>query len=73
MRCTTNLAKWHKDSRVQWPQNHMNGTDEWLNVLFSDEKKFNLDGPNGGWAYYWYDIPKEPQIFFSRQQGGVHS
>ncbi|KMQ81987.1 hypothetical protein RF55_24576 [Lasius niger] len=47
----------------------MNWTDEWLSVLFSDEKKFNLDGPDG-WAYYWHDIRKEPQTFFSRQQGG---
>ena len=39
-----------------------------LNVLFSDEKKFNLDGLDD-WAYYWYDIRKEPQTFFSGQQG----
>jgi hypothetical protein len=50
----------------------MNWTDELLSVLFSDEKNFNLDGPDG-WAYYWHDIRKEPQTFFSRQhRGGSH-
>ena len=46
----------------------MNWADEWLSVLFSDKKRLNLDGPDG-WAYYWYDICKKPQTFFSRQQG----
>lgn len=69
MRRSPKLTKRHKDARVQWARNHMNWTDEWLSVLFSDEKKFNLDGPDG-WAYYWHDIRKEPQTFFSRQQGG---
>ncbi|KFM58275.1 Transposable element Tc3 transposase, partial [Stegodyphus mimosarum] len=63
------LTARHKDARVQWARNHMHWTDEWLSVVFSDEKKFNLDGPDG-WAYYWHDIRQEPQTFFSRQQGG---
>jgi hypothetical protein len=41
------LTTRHKDARVQWARNHMNWTDEWLSVLVSDEKKFNLDGPDG--------------------------
>lgn len=69
MRHTPNLRKRHKDARVQWARNQMNWTDEWLSVLFSDEKKFNLDGPDG-WAYYWHDLRKEPRTFLSRQQGG---
>lgn len=67
-----NLTKRHKDARVQWARKHMNWTDEWLSVLFSDEKKFNLDGPDG-WAYYWHDILKEPQIFSADSKEGVHS
>ena len=46
----------------------MNWIDEWLSVLFSVEKNFNLDCPDG-WAYFWHDIRKEPQTLFNRQQG----
>lgn len=44
--------------------------DQWSHVIFSDEKKFNLDGPDG-WAYYWRDIRTEPLHFKKRQGGGA--
>ena len=31
--------------RVDWIKNHISWNSEWRNVIFSNEKKFNLDGP----------------------------
>ncbi|GBO37500.1 Transposable element Tc3 transposase [Araneus ventricosus] len=43
--------------------------DKWMTVLFSDEKKWNLDGREGN-IKYWHDLRKEPRCFSSRQSGG---
>ena len=47
----------------------MTWNEEWRKVVWSDEKKFNLDGPDG-FSYYWHDLRKEEEIFSSRAQGG---
>ena len=40
----------------------MNLDHEWNNVIFSDEKKWNLDGPDG-YSNYWHDLRTEPKYF----------
>lgn len=65
--------------RLQFAKDHMTwdvqrnlSTNDWRNVVFSDEKKFNLDGPDG-YNYYFHDIRKEER-FLSRhhsREGGV--
>jgi hypothetical protein len=47
----------------------MSSKDFWKTVIFSDEKKFNLDGSDG-LRYYWHDIRKEPKLLSNRAQGG---
>ncbi|GBM50036.1 hypothetical protein AVEN_69615-1 [Araneus ventricosus] len=42
--------------------------NKWMAVIFSDEKKWNLDGPDLN-IKYWHDFRKEPRSFFSRQSG----
>lgn len=59
----------HEAARLQWSKKYMDWTTEWTNVIFTDEKKFNLDGPDG-FAYYWHDLRKEKQFRFSRNFGG---
>lgn len=58
-----------KVARLQWARNHMQWSTEWYRTIFSDEKKFNLDGPDG-FSYYWHDLRKAKRIFSKRNYGG---
>lgn len=56
-------------ARLTFADNHIHWTHQWRKIIFSDEKKFNLDGPDG-FAYYWHDLRTEKKIFSKRQSGG---
>ena len=47
----------HFAERVDWVKNHISWRSEWRNVIFRDEKKLNLDGPDGLMCY-WHDLRK---------------
>lgn len=63
------LKPQHRINRVCWAKDKMSWVTEWENVIWSDEKKFNLDGPDG-YAYYWHDLRKEEISFSKRHTGG---
>lgn len=62
------LTPKHIKARMEFAKNHMSWTDEWRQVIFSDERKFNLDGPDGC-QYYWHDLRTEKKIRMSRKVG----
>lgn len=69
MLCKPPLTPAHKKARWDFGNEHMERGQKWFDIIWSDEKKFNLDGPDG-WSYYWHDLRKEERIFSRRIQGG---
>ncbi|XGW04337.1 hypothetical protein V3C99_015474 [Haemonchus contortus] len=67
MRKAPRLTNSHKIARIGFAQK--NTTTDWKQVIFSDEKKFNLDGPDGA-RCYWRDLGKDPVQFSRRNFGG---
>jgi transposase len=63
------LTELHKKARLDFAKKYFTWKSEWTKVIFSDEKKFNLDGPDG-YRHYWHDLRKEPLIFSKRHSGG---
>ena len=59
----------HIVARREFSHRYQTWDNEWKNIVFSDEKKFNLDGPDGC-QYYWHDLRKEPKWFSKRVTGG---
>jgi transposase len=56
------LTATHQEKRVDFALAHANPKFDWTKWIFSDEKKFNLDGPDG-YKYYWHFEGSEPKIF----------
>lgn len=63
------LKPHHIAARLTWARARIKERTVWEKVIFSDEKKFNLDGPDG-LQYYWQDLRKEKESYFSRHSGG---
>ena len=57
------------ERRVEWARAHEDWQEEWCHILFSDEKKFNLDGPDGN-SFYYHDTRKPKLLQNKRHSGG---
>ena len=62
------LQEHHKIVRVKWAKRMLSRRKGWTNIIFSNEKKFNLDGPDG-YQFYWHDLRLEKESFYSRYHG----
>ncbi|KHJ77147.1 hypothetical protein OESDEN_23233 [Oesophagostomum dentatum] len=67
VRKAPHLTDAHKTARCDFVKRNM--TTDWSTVIFSDEKKFNLDGPDG-MRCYWRDLQKDLITFSRRNFGG---
>ena len=64
------LTKQHKLNRLEFAREFVSfSLEQWSRIVWSDGKKFNLDGPDS-LHNYWYDLRKEKQIFSKRNFGG---
>jgi hypothetical protein len=64
------LTERHKVARLNFAREMVStSTEKWRNIIWSDEKKWNLDGPDG-LKSYWYDIRREKTVISKRQHGG---
>lgn len=69
MKAVSALKEFHRAQRIAWAKEHLSWRQcDWSKVVFSAEKKFNPDGPDG-FSYYWHDLRKKERIF-SALQGG---
>lgn len=59
------LSTTQRKNRVIFAEQHILNAKNWKHVIFSDEKKFNLDGPDG-YQYYWHDIRDQTQYLSKR-------
>jgi transposase len=63
------LTRRHIKARLHWANEHADLDDFWwVNVHFSDEKKWNLDGPDG--YKQWVDTRAKQSVPVRRHTGG---
>lgn len=60
------LSPTHKEKRVNFARHHLTSQTDWGIVVFSDEKKFSLNGPDGYHSYWVCLDNDEDRILFSK-------
>ena len=65
----TNFTQFLKKRIFEFSQRSIRDLTDWSKIVWSDEKKFNLDGSDGI-RYYWHDLGSEPYYMSRRAFGG---
>ncbi|KAG6946824.1 hypothetical protein JG687_00016495 [Phytophthora cactorum] len=65
---TLPLTGQHKMARLNWAKNMIIQPEKWPQIVFSDEKKFNLDSPDG-LRHYWRDVRRPARQTVRRKNG----
>ena len=60
----------HIRKRLDFARQYIYYRSKWETILFSDERKFNLDGPDGFKIFYRHNLRKEPKYYSKRASGG---
>ncbi len=69
MRAAPKLTPWHRSKRMELGQDPAAPSPVlWKRTIFSDQKRFCLDGPDGA-AYYWADKRLDKRYFFASTAG----
>eukprot|EP01039_Chlorochromonas_danica_P016659 gene16659-19738_t len=63
------LNNLQRQRRVAWSVARQMWDRRWRKIIFSDEKKFNLDGPDGN-CFYYHDKRKKQLLHDRRHTGG---
>ena len=64
------MREHHKKLRLTYSMEKMTWKrSQWDRIVWSDKKKFNLDGTDGP-AYKWHDFRMEKKYFSKRHSGG---
>lgn len=64
------LSKKHKDARVDWAKKRIRENLNWKMVVFSDEKRFTLDGPDS-WSTWMREDEEMIRAHRQNKGGGI--
>jgi hypothetical protein len=70
MEQTIELTAEHKAMRLAFAKLHLESGTDWKGTLFSDEKKFNRDSPDG-FEFSWTDVRRDSKKYNKPRAVGV--